>query len=552
MANADQQLRAKAALETVRSVLVALIFVALLGSIASVMSYRADVTEARGQVRERVAQQGRLYADSLGLHFDVLRSELQRLADRGFLAISPHAAVLDAIREDKALFSEGVLLLELTGKPVWVEPRIELGPDVQAQPWFQQVLANERPTVDEFLPDQSARLAVAIPVREGGKLVALLVGVVGGSDRLLYGVEGPGEQLLLLSSRGRVVLPIAEPTWTHAPDFDTRVETLRARSEITTWAIDGHEVMAVAFGVKNTGLQVLAVESEETSIAPIRRRLNAQLAFLLVVQAGALGAFVLFLRRTWRAFLEAEKRIAVQEKMAALGTAASLIAHEVKNSLNGLKAASSLLKSGGDMGLATRTIEGQVDRLGHLARSLLSFARPAELRRVPLQLDALVRDTVQSLSSLPEWPEAAVSLETTQQVTLESDPLLLTTAIDNLVRNAIEAAVAAKDMGKLTHPKVLVRVTREDAWALVRVEDNAGGAPAEFEGRLGEPFFTTKPRGIGLGLSMASRAVEQLGGTLRFERLEGGSAFQIKLPMPVPNQAEAPKGSPLADHPVGR
>src|SRR4051794_10222886 len=98
----DQQLRAKAALETVRSVLIALIFVALLGSIAAVVSYRADVREARSQVRQRVANQGRLYADSLGLHFDVLRSELQRLADRGLSSLATRdSSVVDSIREDR-------------------------------------------------------------------------------------------------------------------------------------------------------------------------------------------------------------------------------------------------------------------------------------------------------------------------------------------------------------------------------------------------------------------------------------------------------------------
>ena len=545
MAIADQQLRAKAALETVRSVLVALIFVALLGSIASVLSYRADVREAHSQVRERVAQQGRLYADSLGLHFDVLRAELQRLADRGFTSLATRdVTVLDSIREDRTLFGGGVVLLALTGQVIWREPTVDLGPEPQTLPWFQQVLALEVATIDEFQQDDSSRLAVALPVRENGKLAGILVGIVGGNDRLLYGVEGPGEQLLLLSSRKRVVLPLAEPAWSHALDFQSRVEALHEVGANSTWTLEGHEMMAEAFLVKRTGLQVLAMESEETSVQPIRRRLNAQLAFLLVVQSGARGAFVLFLRRTWRAFLEAEKRIAMQEKMAALGTAASLIAHEVKNSLNGLKAASSLLAAGGDAALATRTIQGQVDRLGHLARSLLSFSRPAELRRVPVQLDVLVNDTVQSLSTLPQSPEAEVKLELTAAVMLQSDPLLLTTAIDNLVRNAIEAAVAAKDLGKVTQPRVLVRVTRGPTSASVRVEDNAGGATQDFESRLGEPFFTTKPQGIGLGLAMTNRAVEQLGGTLRFERLPDGSAFEITLPLL--------QGADDADDPAGR
>ncbi|MDP2269141.1 MAG: sensor histidine kinase [Archangium sp.] len=529
MAVVDRELRAKAALETVRSVLVALILVALLGSIASVVAYRADVREARNQVRERVANQGRLYADSMGLHFDVLRSELQRLADRGLSSLD--STVLEAIREDRTLFGGGVMLLDLEGKVVWSVPTLELGPEVRVRPWFQHVLLYETATVDELLGDDSSRLAVALPVKEAGALAGVLVGLVGANDRLVFGVERPGEQLLLLSSNERVVLPLAEPTWSHAMDFDARVEALRAQNLGASWTLEGHQVMAEAFPVKNTGLQVLALESEETAITPIRHRLEAQLAFLLVVQAGALGAFVLFLRRTWRAFLEAEKRIAAQEKMAALGTASSLIAHEVKNSLNGLKAASSLLTAGGDAALATRTIEGQVNRLGYLARSLLSFARPTELKRVTVHLDSLVRSTVQSLEALPEWPEAQLTIDAPLPLTLESDPLLLTTAIDNLVRNAIEAAVGAKDLGKVGQPAVLVRVRAERGCAVVRVEDNAGGASAELESRLGEPFFTTKPRGIGLGLAMTQRAVEQLGGRLRFERSKEGSVFELELPL---------------------
>lgn len=527
-----QHLRSRAALTTVRSVLGALILVGLLGSIAAIVSYRADVTEARRQVRERISQQGRLYAGSLGLHFELLRSELKRLSDRGFVALAARGDdVLNGVREDQSLFGGGVVLFDLAGTQVWSEPGLILGGAPQAQPWFQAVLKEERPAVDELVGDDSSRLAVAMPVRDGARLAGVLVGVVGGSDRLLFGARGGGEQLLLLSSRERVVVPLAEPRWSHDVDFDGKVEALRATGGHATWVLDGAEVMAEAFPVLNTGLQVLAVESEATSIAPIRRRLEVQLAFLVVVQLVALGGFVLFLRRTWRVFLDAEQRFAEQEKMAALGTAASLIAHEVKNSLNGLKAATSLLETGGSAALVSRTVAGQVDRLGHLARSLLSFSKPSELRQVAVQLDALTAETVAALSSLPEWAEAEVTTELAPGVMLESDPLLLTTAIDNLVRNAVEAAVAAKDLGRVTKPQVTVRASKTGTEGVLQVDDNAGAAPAELEAHLGEPFFTTKPRGIGLGLTMTVRAVEQLGGTLRFERLASGSRFELRLPL---------------------
>ncbi len=529
MARTTQEpLRRRAALETVRSVLGALIVVALLGSLAAVVSWRADLEEARRQVQERVSRQGRLYSDALGLYFELLRVEMQHLASRGFQELARHDAMVRlGVQEDRALFTEGVMLFNREGALLWSEPAIAL-PGVREQVWFREVLEKRRPVIDELAGDDSSRLAVALPVHNGaGAVEGVLVGVVRGTDKLLYGA-GRG-QLLLLSSEEHVVLPLSEPGWSHDAEFDGRFEALRASGGPAVWRLDGHDVMVEAFAVRGTSLQVLAMESEETSVTPIRRRLELQLGFLLLVQLTALGAFLVFLRRTWRAFLDAESQVAEQEKMAALGAAASLIAHEVKNSLNGLSSAVALLGAGGEPDLVRRTVTGQVERLAHLSRSLLSFAKPGELRRAPLELDGVVREAVASLSSLPEWPEAEVALQLSSGATVQSDPLLLTTAIDNLVRNAIEAAVAAKDVGRITSPRVRVETARVDERLVVRVTDN-GFAPEGFEQRLGEPFFTTKSKGIGLGLAMTLRAAEQLGGALRFTRLPDGSCFELTLP----------------------
>lgn len=521
--------RRRAALETVRSVLAALVVVALLGSLAAVLSYRADVGEARRQVRERVTRQGSLYSDALSLHFELLRTELQRLADRGFTTLAARdTAVRAGIHDDRALFSGGVGFFDRDGHELWSEPNFTVASPV-TQPWFREVLAFDRATVDELVGDDTSRVAVALPVHDGAELKGILVGVVHATDQLLYGAGKMGEQLLLLASNERVVLPLTEPAWSHASDFDDKYEALRSSGGLASWTIDGSEVLAEGFAVRGTALQVLALESEDTAIAPIRRRFELQLGFLLLVQLTALGAFVIFLRRTWRAFLDAELQLAEQEKMAALGAAASLIAHEVKNSLNGLKAANSLLTAGGDVALVTRTVDGQVERLSHLSRSLLSFSKPDQLRRVPVEFDAVVRDAIAALATLPEWPEAKVELALGSGATVSTDPLLLATAVDNLARNAIEAAVAAKDTGRVLTPVVRVETLRDGARVVFKVTDN-GVAPEGFEARLGEPFFTTKAKGIGLGLAMTLRAVEQLGGALRFVRGADGSCFELSLP----------------------
>lgn len=527
-----QTLQHRGALRAVRSVLVGLVALGLMGLAGALSSYRADVAEARQHAQERVAQQCRLYADSLALHFEVLRTELQRLADQpDHVLRAPDARIAAIVSDDRNLFSGGVALVDVSGHVVWTDPPGALpSAEVGRAGWFEAVLSTERPAVDGLWEDDSSRVAVALPVREGGRLSAVLVGVVRASDRLLLGVD-PGEQLLLLSSRERVLLPLAEPAWSRSPDFSARVDDLLAQRERERWFPAGDEVLAHAFKVRGTSLEVLALESETAATAPVRRRLNAQLAFLLVLQLTAVGAFTLFLRRTWRTFLDVEAKAAAQERMAALGTAASLIAHEVKNSLNGLKAATSLLESGGEAALATRTMRSQVDRLGHLASSLLAFSRPSQIRPARVDLSAIVRETVVTLAALPESAEADVRLEVPPELPLAADPHLLATAVDNLVRNAIEAAVAARDVGAATTAVVNVRARREGTRAVVSVEDGAGGPPPDIEARLGEPFVTSKPRGIGLGLAMTRRAAEQLGGRLDFTRTAAGSRFDLSLPL---------------------
>ncbi|MGC4113705.1 MAG: HAMP domain-containing sensor histidine kinase [Myxococcales bacterium] len=99
------------------------------------------------------------------------------------------------------------------------------------------------------------------------------------------------------------------------------------------------------------------------------------------------------------------------------------------------------------------------------------------------------------------------------------------------MRNAIEAAASAKDLGRVKAPKVAVKMTCGPGELVVTVEDNAGGPPPDLEARLFEPFVTGKPKGIGLGLPMARQAVEGQGGTLFFERLPEGSRFTLRIPL---------------------
>jgi signal transduction histidine kinase len=278
------------------------------------------------------------------------------------------------------------------------------------------------------------------------------------------------------------------------------------------------------------GLILLCAVGLIGSVIAYRARFFVRLLCCLLLQVVTLLLISLHFRRRYRVFLLIRTRAAEQEQLTALASAASLIAREVKNSLNGLKAAASVLASGTDPSLPVRAMLGQIDRLGHLASSLLFFAKPLEPQSVEVALDPLIRQAVEALTVLPEAEEVKVETSLNALSNVACDPLLLVTAIDNLIRNAIEAAVTRKDLGRLERPTVWIRSRVSGGDALIEVEDNAGGLPVGFEHHLFEPFVSFKSKGIGLGLSTARRAVEQQGGTLSLQRTDQGARFIVQLP----------------------
>jgi signal transduction histidine kinase len=518
-----------------RSVLIGLAVVAVISLLAPFLTYLNEVRETQRLLRMRVAREASVYAEALGFHFGTLEHELQRLASRPQVDLldenlQPERELLEFTHHNSPFFS-AVLFLDGNGVPVWSEPRNVLPPGSRASDrWFQRLLRSSRPVVDALEP-ASRRFVVAAPVLRGDRISGAVVGLVDASQRALPGGRATteGTTLVVSTARGDVLLPASAPPWTSASTFPDRLQALLQSNRPETTDLSGKPAYAAAARVGDTGLELLLVAEEAPMLAPVRWRFFWQMLLVLVAQALTVVLFSWFLRRTYRRYREMDERLAQGEKLAALGQAASLIAHEVKNSLNGMKAAASMLASDGDRALPVKTMRGQIDRLSHLASSLLHFGKPfaAQLSLAPV--GQLVSDAVESLRVLPEAEEVEVESELDTTLEVRCDPLLLATALDNLLRNAMEAAVAAKDLGRQARPRVRITTRRVNGAVRVEVEDNAGGPPPGFEAGLFQPFVTTKPRGIGLGLSMARQAVERQGGSLAFERTATGSRFTVQL-----------------------
>ena len=518
-----------------RSVLIGLALLGVIALVGPFLTYLNEVRETQRLLRSRVAREASVYAEALALHFGTLEHELERLASRPQVDLldenlQPERELLDFTHHNSPFFS-AVLFLDGAGVPVWSEPRGVLPPTTRADNrWFQRLLRTSRPVVDALEPG-SRSFVVAAPVLRGGRISGAVVGLVDAGKRGLPGGRATieGSLLVVSTDRGDVLLPATPPVWTFAAGFPERLEDLLRRGRAETTDLSGTPEYAAAVQVGDTGLRLLLVVEETPMLAPVRWRFFWPMLLVLVGQGVTILLFSWFLRRTYLRYREMDEVLAQQEKLAALGQAASLIAHEVKNSLNGMKAAASMLSAEGDRTLPVKTMRGQIDRLSHLATSLLNFGKPANAQLSLTPVGQLVSEAVESLRVLPEAEEVEVTSDLDTSLQVRCDPLLLVTALDNLLRNAMEAAVAAKDIGKQAHPRVRITTRRVDGAVRVEVEDNAGGPPPGFEAGLFQPFVTTKPRGIGLGLSMARQAVERQGGSLAFERTATGSRFTVQL-----------------------
>ena len=228
------------------------------------------------------------------------------------------------------------------------------------------------------------------------------------------------------------------------------------------------------------------------------------------------------LRRTLRA-----------ERLAAVGTLAAGLAHEVRNPLNSALLQLQVLRRRMErQGTNTDAlepivvlVEDEIRRLERLVGDFLSFARPRPLELRSTGLRDLFESVVSFASPELEAARIAVVLEQPDDLpALQVDPERLRQVLQNLVRNAVDAMTEG---GTLT-----LRARGEAGMLEIDVADTGPGFPQETP--VFDAFFTTKPKGTGLGLSIVHRIVSDHGGTLRVRSQPGDTCFTISLPLEAP------------------
>ncbi len=228
-------------------------------------------------------------------------------------------------------------------------------------------------------------------------------------------------------------------------------------------------------------------------------------------------------------------------KLVAMGALAAGVAHQIRNPLNSIHMISQLLGKRADLDQKVLDdaahIRDESGRIERIVQEFLDFARPRAPILEQLDLAVLVRDAVAVHAAAHEDRDVVLSAYA-PGLPVEVDRGFIQEILENLIRNAVQAVGEGG--------KVLVSLIRSGKAAEIVVEDNGPGISREDREKIFDLYFTTRPEGTGLGLSLAARMAEAMGGRLELSPgtgLDGkGARFVVYLPLKHP--PSAPKGSP--------
>jgi len=351
---------------------------------------------------------------------------------------------------------------------------------------------------------------------------ALLVGV---ATTVVAGTIAPGEEFWMVMALVALEVGVFVVFGRH---LVTRL-VLRPLGQLTATAD------AVAAG----DLDARAPDAETRDFATLAARLNRMTDHLL----------------------DARSQLVRSEKLASVGRLAAGIAHEVGNPLGAVGTYVEVLRRRGADPEVVAGLNRELDRIDHIVRSLLDYARPEEEPLDVVQPDEIVRGAFALLAAQGALKAVRASLDVAEGVPrVRARAYLLEQAIVNLVLNAVDAAPGAPvvvgarrwayepgraaprratDAAPAFFSRELARRPAPAEFAagalgaLVFVADGGPGVAREDREKVFEPFYTTKPpgRGTGLGLAIVARAIHEMGGVVWIDTArEGGAAFKLFLP----------------------
>jgi two-component system NtrC family sensor kinase len=247
--------------------------------------------------------------------------------------------------------------------------------------------------------------------------------------------------------------------------------------------------------------------------------------------------------------LRIQSELVASQRMAAVGEMAAAVAHGIGNPLSSIRAAAqvAMLDTAASDGSAKnqkmtenlQDIVQQVDRMQRRMQALLNFAKPLEPHPVPVEINSLVRDIVETLHARFSDAQVTTKLDLEPNLpSVKSDVTHLEQALMGLMTNAVEATPRG---GVVTVRTKSSHESSDGKMVQVSIEDTGEGIAVENRQRVFEPFFTTKPHGTGIGLSLAKKFLERNGATIAVsDGSDTGTKISITFPGDVGTTPKMP------------
>ena len=520
-----------------RNVLGIYLAVSIVALAALVAALASDLQYQVRAVRESLSVETELRAQYLGRYLGLLADEVQRIGARPEIdlldaELGPERTLLSSYGGNRAMFNRGFALLDDQGAVLWSNP-----PDLfsRTPPVTTASLQTLRSVTGvQMVPAATAPglIMLASPIRREGQFTGALLGVLDlQAARAIDTGFGrhTGIDIQLSTTRGQVVFSTAPAA--PAQLAGSLAASVQQGQPFLLTTADATPLDVAGAPVPRTDFVLLSSIEDQALRGPLVRRLLTRLTIGLVLLALPLVGASVMLRGSLQRFRDAEERAIRQERMRSLGEAASLIAHEVRNSLNSLRLGLDVVLSGEPAEQSARratilsSLRHEMARLADFTTELLTFSRGVTPARTALDLASFTTRVVEAMRPRAETTRIHFEVRTHEgPLPVHADPTLLHVVLTNMLSNAFDFAE------QNTAPAVSVTCGARGRTCWVRVSDNGPGVATAVRPRLFEPFVTGRSNGVGIGLALSRRIARAHGGDLSLLDAPSGALFELTLP----------------------
>lgn len=224
---------------------------------------------------------------------------------------------------------------------------------------------------------------------------------------------------------------------------------------------------------------------------------------------------------------KAEERLRMTEKLSVVGELSASVAHEIRNPLTSLIGFVQLMRKEDDKHeFYYKIMLDELNRINHIVGELLLLAKPQQINFTIADIQAILYDVVSLLKTEANLHNIQIDLLFQEKTSLiECEPNQLKQLFINIIKNAVEASDSGESVSISLDYK-------DNEKASILIKDNGSGMSKDRLEKIGEPFYSSKEKGTGLGLTVSSKIVQQHNGCMTFKsEINEGTEVMIELPV---------------------